>query len=155
METILNKIKFIFWDKYFYQITFLFALSVIILGFVLSKRDTETINQNTKFTVATIISDWHHKNNNGFGVDYEYYVNEMRYQKTRNLNLKKGQKFLLAFDSLNPRRSHLLEEYELYSKISLKPESKGWNYNQIPFQIDSVRVKKQIEATNAFTIFKK
>ena len=153
MKSTLNKIKFIFWEKYYYQILLFIVLGTILFFFFLSRRNSETINENAKFTIATIISEWHHKNNNGFGVDYEYFVKEKRYQKTVNLNVEKEQKFLIVFDSLNPRRSHLLTDYEISNTRRLKPQSMGWTYSQVPFSLDSVKITNEIKQTNAFTIF--
>ncbi|MGS0747380.1 hypothetical protein [Halpernia sp. GG3] len=122
--------------------------------FFLSKRNAKTLNQNTKFTIAKIISNWHHKNNNGFGVDYEYYVKNVRFQKTVNLNVSKGQKFLIAFDSIHPKRSLLLTDYEINDDLIESKEAE-WNYKQIPFSIDSIKVTDDIKNKNAFTIFTK
>ena len=98
----------IFLDRNFYKILLISVVTFIIACFVIANRDGNSINKNSKFTIATTVSEWHHKNNSGAGVDYEYIVNDKIYKKTRNVDAKKGDRYLIVFDSINPKRSCLI-----------------------------------------------
>lgn len=76
-------------NKYFHFI----LISILIIGYwyFSSLSDLKNVSKRQKYTTALVISDWHHKNTNGIGVDYEYFVNNIKYSNTINLDLKKGQ----------------------------------------------------------------
>lgn len=63
----------------------IFTSLLIIRGYF----STKSLLRNPKYTTAIIVNDWHHKNDNGIGVDYEYFVYNKRYVSTKNLDLKK------------------------------------------------------------------
>ena len=137
-----NRVKNLFFNKYF-----LFALgllSVIFCAFILLFQNTKRNNQNLKYTIAEVVGDSHHQINNDFGTHYEYYVNNKRYKNPININAKKENKYLIVFDSINPQKNSLLEFYEINNTISLKPQSIGWKYKEIPFFVDSLKVNKYV-----------
>ncbi len=110
----------------------------IICGFIISGINSKRLIKYTKYTTAIIKSDWHHKNNTGVGVDYEYSVNGKGYEFTINLDLKKNEKYLLAYDSLKPSNCQILEIYPL-SKNIISPVN-GWNLNEIPVKVNSEEI---------------
>ena len=69
----------------------LISILVIISGYwyISSLNGLKNISKRQKYTVASVISDWHHKDANGVGVDYEYIVNDRKYSNTINLDVKK------------------------------------------------------------------
>lgn len=105
--------------------------------------DMRNLLKNTKYTVATVIHDWHYKNNHGTGVDYEYFVNGKYYYKTSNIRVQKGEQYILVYDSLNPNTHCLLTYYELTDSIT--PPKNGWKYEEIPIEIDSAEIREYIE----------
>ena len=115
----------------------------IVYGFIISGVNSKRLIKYTKYTTAIIVSDWHHKNNNGVGVDYEYYVNGKSYEFTINLNLTKNEKYLLAYDSLKPSNCQILEIYPLNKNI-ISPMN-GWNLNEIPIRVNSEEVFNYIK----------
>lgn len=119
---------------------------VIICGFIISSINSKRLIKYTKYTTATVISDWHHKNNTGIGVDYEYYVNRRRYEYTINLDLKKNEKYLLAYDSLKPSNCLILETYPLNQNIN--SPINGWNINELPIPVDSTIINNLILENN-------
>lgn len=110
----------------------------IVCGFIISGINFKRLIKYTKYTTAIIKSDWHHKNNTGVGVDYEYSVNGKSYEFTINLDLKKNEKYLLAYDSLKPSNCQILEIYPL-SKNIISPVN-GWNLNEIPVKVNSEEI---------------
>ncbi|MDV7696744.1 hypothetical protein N6B72_07425 [Chryseobacterium soli] len=98
-----------------------------------------------KYTTTLIISDWHHKNNHGIGVDYEYYVNKKRYSYTVNLDLKKNNKYLLIYDSLKPSNCSVLEMYPIIDN-NIQTPLNGWKYNDVPIKIDTSEIIEYLKA---------
>ncbi|SFN92541.1 hypothetical protein SAMN05421594_4741 [Chryseobacterium oleae] len=98
--------------------------------------------ENPKYTIALIISDWHHKDTNGIGVDYEYFVNKRRYSSTINLDLKKNEKYLLIFDSLHPKSNALLDAYKIDQLFNLPV--KGWSFNELPIKVDTTKIENVV-----------
>ena len=80
-------------------------LLVIITGYwyFISVNGLKSISKRPKYTTALIISDWHHKNSTGIGVDYEYYVNAKKYSNTINIDLKKGKDIFWSLILLYPK----------------------------------------------------
>lgn len=117
----------------------------IICGFMISGINSKSLLKNTKYTVATVTSDWHHKNNTGVGVDYQYYVNQKSYEYTINLDLKKNEKYLIAYDSLQPSNCQILEIYPLNQNI-ISPIN-GWNLNEVPININGEEILDYIKKT--------
>lgn len=116
---------------------------LIVYGFIISGIDSKRLLRNTKYTITTVTSDWHHKNNTGVGVDYVYYVNGKSYGYTINLDLKKNEKYLLAYDSLKPSNCQVLQMYPLTEDVS-SPVN-GWNLHGIPIKVDSLAIVQYIE----------
>ena len=120
------------------------AIVVIIFGYIYSNNNLKNLIKYPKYTIALIISDWHHKNNHGIGVDYEYSVNEKRYNYTINLDLKKEAKYLLVYDSLKPSNCRILEMYPIIEDV--QPPINGWKYNNVPIKIDSIEIIEYLKA---------
>ena len=120
------------------------AIAVIIFGYIYSNNNLKNLIKYPKYTTAIIISDWHHKNTHGIGVDYEYYVNEKRYSYTVNLDLKKNNQYLLVYDSLKPSNCSILEMYPIIRDIPVPIN--GWKYNDVPIKIDSIEIIEYLKA---------
>jgi len=106
----------------------------IVCCYIWSGINSERLLKYAKYTDATVVSEWHHKNNTGIGVDYEYKVSGRKHEFTINLDLKKNGKYLLAYDSLKPGNGQILEMYPLPENIRA-PEN-GWHLNELPFKAD-------------------
>lgn len=119
---------------------------VIIYGFIISSINSKRLIKYTKYTTAIVTSDWHHKTNTGVGVDYEYHVNGRKYEYTINLDLKKNEKYLLAYDSLKPSNCVILETYPLNQNV-ISPVN-GWNINELPIPVDSTTINDLILENN-------
>lgn len=77
------------------------TLGFIIFCLISANSGINDLLKSPKYTIGEAISDWHHKNNNGVGIDYKYHVNSITYSKTANISYQKGDKFLIIFDSIN------------------------------------------------------
>ncbi|MDN4013379.1 hypothetical protein QX233_12960 [Chryseobacterium gambrini] len=121
---------------------------VILVGYwyLSSLNGLKNISKRKKYTLAVATSDWHHKNNNGIGVDYEYFIDSRKYYNTINLDLKKGQKYLLVFDSLHHENNVLLDIYPMDDFLS--PPTNGWNIKELPIYVDTVKINNSILETN-------
>jgi len=98
----------------------------------------KNVSNRQKYTSALVVSDWHHKNTNGIGVDYEYFVNNIKYTNTINLDLKRGQRYLLVFDSIEPVNNVILDIYPIYNTSSIPLN--GWKINELPIKVDSTKI---------------
>ncbi len=133
----------------FHIILLILTLGCIIFCLISANLGTNGILKNPKYTIGEAISDWHHKNNNGVGIDYKYDVNGIIYSKTANFSYKKGDKFLIIFDSIKPNNSAILDIYSIENYlIDVKVPSKGWKYRDVPFNIDSNTIKKYVQDWN-------
>ena len=132
-----------FIKKYFHVIVIFLVVAVIIYGYIDAKINSEQLVRYPKYTIAIITSDWHHKNGRGFGVDYKYSVSGKVYDLTRDVKVKKGEKYLLIYDSVKPRNCLVLEMYPIPDSIEI-PEN-GWQYEDVPIKIDSSKIKEHIE----------
>lgn len=133
----------------FHIILLILTLGCIIFCLISANLGTNGILKNPKYTIGEAISDWHHKNNNGVGIDYKYDVNGIIYSKTANFSYKKGDKFLIIFDSIKPNNSAILDIYSIENYlIDVKVPSKGWKYQDVPFNIDSNIIKKYVQDWN-------
>ncbi|PRB00504.1 hypothetical protein CQ046_18750 [Chryseobacterium sp. MYb7] len=102
-----------------------------------------------KYTIGEAVTDWHQKNNNGVGTDYKYQVGNKIYFKTTNCSYKKGDKFLIIFDSIKPKNAKVLDIYSIENYlIDLKVPKNGWKYQDVPFNIDSNTIKKYVQDWN-------
>ncbi|SEN12703.1 hypothetical protein SAMN05421856_1253 [Chryseobacterium taichungense] len=129
-------------DKYFHLICIGMGIIIISIIMINGYFNNKKILKAPKYTIALIISDWHHKNTNGIGVDYEYFVNKKRFLSTINLDLKKNDKYLLIFDSLQPKNNTLLETYKV-DKIFNAPDN-GWLLSELPIKVDTVKIKNTV-----------
>ncbi|SHL32542.1 hypothetical protein [Chryseobacterium contaminans] len=102
--------------------------------------------KNPRYTVGEAITDSHQKNNNGVGTDYQYQVNHKIYFKTTNCSYRKGDKFLIIFDSIKPKNAIVLGNYSIENYLTdLKIPEKGWKYQDVPFNIDSNIIRKYVQ----------
>lgn len=130
----------------FYIILGLATLFFIIFTLISSKSQIKNARKNAKYTIAYITSDWHQKNNNGVGTDFTYYVSGKRINKTCANNLKKGTRYVVLYDSINPKNYIMLYNHELSSKI--KAPVNGWKFNELPIKLDSTDLKFYFEKLN-------
>ncbi|MDQ0065131.1 hypothetical protein [Chryseobacterium lathyri] len=122
-----------------FHLILIFILAIIIgYWYLNSLSSLKNLAKRQKYTTALVISDWHHKDTNGVGVDYEYFVNNRKYSNTINLDLRKGQKYLLVFDSIVPENSVLLDIYPInnFSSVPIN----GWKINELPIKVDSTEI---------------
>lgn len=129
-------------DKYFHLICISVGIIAISFMLIIGYFNNKEILKNPKYTVALIVSDWHHKDTNGIGVDYEYFVNKKRYSSTINLDLKKNERYLLIFDSLQPKNNTLLEAYQVNQLFNVP--IMGWSFEELPIKVDTVRIKNSV-----------
>ena len=115
---------------------------------LLGYRDQKTITKNKKYTIGTITSEWHHKNDKGVGVDFEYNVNGKKYDKTFSKDVEIGNKYLVVFDSIHPNRFVLLPFYEFDKKFNYDVPQNGWKFSEVPILIDTVKVNNYINDWN-------
>lgn len=134
-----------FTDTYFVIILFVSLASFIIFSLIGSRIETKNILKRPKFTIAIATTDWHHKNNNGVGTDYMYRINGVTFRRTTSDSYKKGDKFLIIYDSLKPEKSQGLPLYPVKQDyIGLKIPENGWIYEKVPFNIDSNLIIKYL-----------
>lgn len=127
--------------------TLIFSSVFFILStLVLSRYELRSAKINAKYTVAYVTSDWHQKNNNGVGTDFSYNVNGEEINKTFSYRLKKGAKYILLYDSINPKNYIMLYNHELSSKI--KVPANGWKYKEVPIKLDSADLKFYFDDLN-------
>lgn len=134
-----------FVKKNFHIILIILVIILIIYGFISSNINYNRLLKYPKYTIAYIVSDWHHKGNTGVGVDYVYYVNNKKYNYTINLNLKKNEKYLLVYDSLKPDNCRILDIYPFIHNNIIVPLN-GWKYEEVPMPIDSIEIKEYIKS---------
>lgn len=144
MTDIIGKIKLK--SNFFTTVLIFVTLIFIIVTLFLSRKDLKSARKNAKYTVAYITSDWHQKNNNGVGTDFTYYVNGKKINKTCANNLKKGTRYIVLYDSINPKNYIILYNHELSSKI--KAPVNGWNFDELPIKVDSMDLKFYFEKLN-------
>ncbi|MCS4301259.1 hypothetical protein [Chryseobacterium sp. BIGb0232] len=135
-------------DK-FHIILLIITASFILYGMIDENLWVKKMLKNPKYTIGEATTDWHQKNNNGVGTDYKYWVNNKVYFKTTNFSYKKGDKFLIIFDSIKPKNVKVLGIYSIENYlIDLKVPEKGWKYQDVPFNIDSATIKKYLQDWN-------
>ena len=138
-----------FVSEKFHIILLAATLGLIIFWLISTNLGINDMLKSPKYTIGEATSDWHYKNNNGVGIDYEYHVNGITYSKTANVSYQKGDKFLIVFDSIKPNNSALLDIYSIENYlIDLKIPEKGWKYQDVPFNIDSNTIKKYVQDWN-------
>jgi hypothetical protein len=128
-----------------YLIFLIFILGFIIFGFIREKMWFTKMLKNPRYTIGVATTDWHQKNNNGVGTDYKYYFKKVEYLNTTNYSYKKGDSFLIIFDSLKPKNNKVLGFYNIENYlIGLKVPDNGWKYNEVPFNIDSLEIRNKL-----------
>lgn len=103
--------------------------------------------QRPKYTIGIATTDWHHKNNNGVGTDYNYEIAKQTFSSTTNWSYKKGSKFLIIYDSIKPKNAVVLSLYNIKETNIVAPLN-GWKYSEVPILIDSVIIRKFVEDWN-------
>jgi len=122
------------------------TVSLIPIGLINERIWIRKMLERAKYTVATATTDWHQKNNNGVGTDYQYEINHEVYSRTTSFSYKKGDRFLIIFDSIKPKNSKVLDIYPVEADyVGLKISKNGWKYQEVPFDIDSNKIKKYLE----------
>lgn len=101
------------------------------------------LEKHAKFTIGTMVSNWHQKNNRGVGTDFKYLVNNIRIIKTGSYNLRKGQRCLILYDSLSPQNCLMLGNHIV--PYNIEAPSNGWKFNEIPIPIDSAELKEYFD----------
>ncbi|MBM7419070.1 hypothetical protein M2254_000576 [Chryseobacterium sp. BIGb0186] len=136
-------IKFI--SEKYYLILLVLVIGFIIFGFIHEKMWIKQMLKNSKYTIGIATTDWHQKNNNGTGTDYKYHFKDLDYFSITSYSYKKGDSFLIIFDSLKPKNNQVLWLYPIENYlIDLKVPKDGWKYNDVPFKIDSVEIRKKL-----------
>lgn len=116
---------------------------IIIIADNSSEKKIKNIFKHSKYTCGTIISDWHQRNNQGIGTDYEYSVNKVRHMGIYSRQIDKKDKYLVVYDSVNPNNSKLLFNHPIPNNM-IVPLS-GWKFSEIPIPIDSSELKDYYE----------
>ncbi|HEX7870721.1 MAG TPA: hypothetical protein VF455_11480 [Chryseobacterium sp.] len=125
------------------------VIGLIIFGFMHEKMWIRKMLKNSKYTIGVATTDWHQKNNNGVGTDYIYYLKDLKYSSTTNYSYKKGDSFLIIFDSIKPKNSIVLSIYPIENYLrDLKIPKDGWKYSEVPFKIDSNQIRKKLTENN-------
>lgn len=129
--------------KNWFVLSIITIIISIALLYVIAFIKKDDILNNSKFTVGTMTSNWHQKNNRGVGTDFIYFVNGMKISKTTHYDLKKGTKYLVMYDSLSPSWYIMIGHHQLPD--SIEPPPNGWKFNEIPIPIDSGDLKQYFD----------
>ena len=125
---------------------------MFVLGSIYERNWQKKMLDRPKYTIGIATTNWHNKNNNGVGTDYKYEINDMTFHGTTNWSYKKGDKFLVIFDSLKLRNCVVIGIYDIENDLKNKnitvPRG-GWKYNELPFKIDSAKIRKYLFDWNA------
>ena len=99
-----------------------------------------------KYTIATISSDFHYrKTGKGSGYDYTYTINNKKYEGTNPKGyFKKGESYLIVYDSTFPKSSILFEKVNVTDSTYTLPKN-GWNLRDIPFKVDTLTIKEEVK----------
>jgi hypothetical protein len=143
MINISQTIKYL--TKNFHILLAILVVLLIVFGFINEKIWVKKMLTRPKYTIAIATTDWHQKNNNGVGTDYSYVINNKVYNGTTNFSYKKGDKFLIIYDSLKPKNVKTLALYPvLPDYVGLKIPKNGWKYQEVPFSIDNNVIRKYL-----------
>jgi hypothetical protein len=139
--------------KYFLEKFHIIILVLLVLLFLVgSIHEHLWIKQmlkRPKYTIGEATTDWHQKNGNGVGTDYKYQVRDKIYFGTTSCSYKKGNRFLVIFDSVKPKNARVLGIYFIENHLTnLRIPIKGWKYLDVPFDIDSNTIKKYVKDWN-------
>lgn len=134
----------------FHIIILVLIVLLILFGFIHENLWIKQMLKRPKYTIGEATTDWHQKNDNGVGIDYKYQVNDKIYFGTTNCSYKKGNRFLVIFDSVKPKNVKVLGIYFIENHLTnLKVPIKGWKYLDVPFDIDSNTIKKYVNDWNS------
>lgn len=116
---------------------------MFLIAYVIGTQSDQGIKENSKYTIGYVTSDWHQKNGNGVGTDYEYIVENRKFYSTSVYNLKKGTKYLVMYDSIKIKNSIMLGHHQLPDNLQVPYN--GWNFKQVPIKLDSADLKAYFE----------
>lgn len=105
----------------------------------------KSFQKHTKYTVATVVSDFHYrKTSGGAGYDLIFKLKGITYKRTASTGqFIKNNRYLAAYDSLDPKSGQLLD-INVTDFIYAYPKN-GWKLKEIPFKVDSLDIKRQLE----------
>lgn len=130
-----------------FWIAFIVGL-ILFIVYASYEEDSENLQmlKHPKFTIGTITSEWHSKTTfKTFGIDYRFTVDGYNFlYQTRDNSVLKGERYLVIYDSLNPRNiNRFLTIYKVPNNI--ETPYYGWKYSEVPFKIDSNKIKNYIK----------
>ncbi|WP_312321732.1 hypothetical protein [Soonwooa sp.] len=115
---------------------------VIIFSLINSYFTSGKINKHPKYTTAILVNEYLARRLTTF--DYNYSINGIKYTNAVSSNkVEIGEKYLVVYDSLNPKNCALLLIYPI--EKDYEPASNGWKYNEVPFKIDTVLIQKYVK----------
>ena len=137
-------------QKRYFNIAFFVTIIIATLYiFVKSDIDKQREAKYAKFTVGTIVSEYHHKTTwNPPGRDLVYTVNGNERETTIRIKGKIGDKYLVIFDSTNYKANTVLEIYPVYGNPI--PPASGWTYDNIPLSISKTKVENYLNDLRVF-----
>lgn len=130
-------------SKYFLTGCLIIIIMVFVIATIVGKNQMRSAFLHSKYTVGTMTSNWHQKNNNGIGTDFIYMVDGTVFSKTSHSDLRKGDKYMVLYDSLKPSVFLLLYNHKLPAHLEAPPN--GWKFSEIPISLDSSDLKVYIE----------
>lgn len=128
--------------------TFIFICCSIIFCVLIYKDYLEYLSfkKNTKYSIAKVISNYHGRHTfGGAGYDYIFYLNNKTFNATDGTDgdFKKGNKYLVAYDSISVYKKKLLK-INVTDSIFITPKN-GWRLEEIPFRVDTSYIRKETE----------
>lgn len=128
--------------------TFVFICCSIIFCVLIYKDYLEYLSfkKNTKYSIAKVISNYHGRHTfGGAGYDYIFYINHKTFNATDGTNgdFIKGNKYLVAYDSISVHKKKLLK-INITDSIFTFPKN-GWRLDEIPFKVDTAYTRKETE----------
>ncbi|MGX9985027.1 hypothetical protein [Soonwooa purpurea] len=113
---------------------------IIIFGLINSRITSQNIIKNSKFTTAVVVDEYLEGRRSTR--DYEYIVQKRKYKNSiSEKDVLIGDKYLIIYDSLNPKNCALLLMYPIEKKYKNNNE---WKYNEVPFKIDTLLIQKYV-----------
>ncbi len=84
----------------------------ILYGFYYSKKEKQTLNEDTVYTIGVIIKK-EHRTSRGYFIHYDYFVDGEKYKGTQKLTIKKelvnvGDKFQVKYAKNDKSYSELI-----------------------------------------------
>lgn len=133
-----KKIKFII-------ILTLICCSIFSVFIYRDYQECLSFKKNTKYSIAKVISNYHGRHTfGGAGYDYIFYINHKTFKATDGMDgdFKKGNKYLVAYDSISVRKKML--KINITDSTFIPPKN-GWRLEEIPFKVDRTYIRKEIE----------